>query len=75
MRAKAEEVAAANRLRLDETKAASLIAGGHKMIEAEWRAAGYEPMVGQDGTLHTPSMLRTVGRWPPPGAKKIERRA
>lgn len=45
----------------------------HRMREEMWRAWGYEPCPNADGSLSSPSMLKSVGRWPFPGAVKIKK--
>ena len=46
----------------------------HRLREREWVHLGYEPLPSADGSLSAPSMLKSVGRWPPKGAVKIKKR-
>lgn len=49
------------------------IAADRVFREREWRAEGYEPMPGPDGTLPSVSFLKSIRQWPPKGAEKIGR--
>jgi hypothetical protein len=52
-------------------RAQQTAAGGQQSIAAQWRAEGYEPMFKPDGSIQSPSLLRSVGRWPPDDAVKL----
>lgn len=48
-----------------EASVEATLAANRRLIEAEWRGLGFEPVYNGDGSLSAPSTLKSVGRWPP----------
>lgn len=55
-----------------KARVAESLAYQRELAERQWRAEGYEPMENSDGSLSSVSFLKSLHRWPPQGAKKIE---
>ena len=55
----------------EERRMNMINAANQRVVAAAWRSEGYEPMPDAKGHLASPGMLKSIGQWPPEGAKRV----